>query len=721
MSGISHFTDDPIGPKMVSMAYQTLFWPFFFTAPLISASIVATAVPQPKRPHASFGIPNNGGVRAMKSQLNITTLLMVLVSCLLLSVDSRPTYAAQITTTFTVNSHLDPGDGVCDEIECTLREAVAQANVSLGQDLIRFNLGVTPLTILLNQPLPAITDAVILHGDNMSGNGRVTVSGQNQFRVVDVAPGITARLQRLIIANGAAHRPLSDMPPAQGGGIRNAGTLYIDDTILQDNSADEGGGVFNSGLLVVKNHSLFVRNVADDGAGGGQGGAIYNVHKVSISSSRIGGLTPGDRNTAVAAGGGLYNAPGSHLHVERDAEFAYNRAWRGGAIANGSEARVTIYGSSFTGNGGTYGANQQRGGAIWNQVGGTLSIEHGVFNNNAAYYHGGSIYNEGTLSLKYSTFHANVALDMGGAIFNGGHATIEGCLFDNQESWNWGGAIANLSVMSIYDSAFTNNYSWDGSVILNWYQLYVSGSTFSDNANDFSGVISNAGPLTVINSTFHHNTSENGAAIFNQYHGEVVISNSTFSDNTAYQEGGAIANWSEGRLLVTNSTFTGNRATGSSWSVPRGGAIYNESYAKITYSTISENSAEIGGGLFNYYSSYHQGVLELGGTIVANNTAVIEGGDCGGQVASLDYNLDSDGSCALDGNGDITAVPLLGSLQFNGGPTQTMALLPGSPAIDAIPTNVCLAASDQRGIIRPQDGNGDTILACDLGAFELEP
>jgi len=58
-------------------------------------------------------------------------------------------------------------------------------------------------------------------------------------------------------------------------------------------------------------------------------------------------------------------------------------------------------------------------------------------------------------------------------------------------------------------------------------------------------------------------------------------------------------------------------------------------------------------------------------------------------VDSLDYNLDSDGTCGLDDLDDLTADPFLSLLQFNGGPTETMALLPGSPAIDHIPAEVC--------------------------------
>ncbi len=63
---------------------------------------------------------------------------------------------------------------------------------------------------------------------------------------------------------------------------------------------------------------------------------------------------------------------------------------------------------------------------------------------------------------------------------------------------------------------------------------------------------------------------------------------------------------------------------------------------------------------------------------------------------------------------------MLGPLADNGGPTQTLALLPGSPAIDAGDDALC-PSTDQRGEIRPQDGNNDGLAKCDIGAFELGP
>jgi hypothetical protein len=84
-------------------------------------------------------------------------------------------------------------------------------------------------------------------------------------------------------------------------------------------------------------------------------------------------------------------------------------------------------------------------------------------------------------------------------------------------------------------------------------------------------------------------------------------------------------------------------------------------------------------------------------------------------IQSTGHNLDSDGSCFLTATGDLPKRdPLLGALTDNGGPTDTQALLPGSPAIDAGSADGC-PQHDQRGVARPQ-GAG-----CDIGAYERVP
>jgi hypothetical protein len=649
--------------------------------------------------------------RVMKRQLNICFLFFVLGGYMLIGIGSLPTHASRLIDTIIVNSLADPGDGSCDTVECTFHEALVMANATQGTNLIAFNLPAGPQTITLTEPLPLITESVTVDGGQ---EARITISGGGQFRVLDVADNTIVHLQKLIIANGAAHSSQDAVEPERGGGIRNAGALYIDHTILQDNSADEGGGVYNTGLLVVKNTSSFVRNVADDGHEGGTGGAIYNAYKLIISKSFIGGKVEEDRNRAVSSGGGIYNAPGSYAQIWKGTVIAFNRAWRGGGITNTANSEITIDNTTFNANGGIWNAGQESAGAIWNQDNGVVKITSSSFLGNLAYYRGGAIVNGGMLTIADSTFQRNFTLDMGGAMLNSGLVMIYRTTFADQESWNWAGAIANGRDMRIYDSLFTGNTSWDGAALLNGGDLYISGSTFSKNHSDYNGSISNNGRLEVVGSTFHHNQGDSGAAIFNQYRdGNVFIYNSTFSDNEALTQGGAIANLEPARLTVENSTFTGNVARGYGTYTSEGGAIYNGSVATITFSTISGNRAQIGGGLFNLNASYAQGTMNVKGTIVANNPAAISGGDCAGVMISQGYNLESDGSCNFQAPGDLMGDPLLGPLQLNDGPTETMALLPGSPAIDRIPTGDCMVNNDQRGVLRPQG------VACDIGAFEV--
>ena len=108
--------------------------------------------------------------------------------------------------------------------------------------------------------------------------------------------------------------------------------------------------------------------------------------------------------------------------------------------------------------------------------------------------------------------------------------------------------------------------------------------------------------------------------------------------------------------------------------------------------------------------------MNLKNTILASNTATTASDDCAGGMTSLGYNIASDASCALGGTGDLNSTnPLIGPLANNGGPTQTHALLSGSPAIDLVPLSSRTVSTDQRGIARPQGA------ACDSGAYEHPP
>jgi hypothetical protein len=128
----------------------------------------------------------------------------------------------------------------------------------------------------------------------------------------------------------------------------------------------------------------------------------------------------------------------------------------------------------------------------------------------------------------------------------------------------------------------------------------------------------------------------------------------------------------------------------------------------LSSTTISGNSSNLAGSAIYSFST-----ASLRNTIVANSTGAA---NCAGvRVTSMGHNLDSGGSCQLNATGDMSNTdPQLGSLAGNGGPTQTHALLAGSPAIDGGDTPSC-PSTDQRGVVRPQYS------ACDIGAFELAP
>jgi len=297
-----------------------------------------------------------------------------------------------------------------------------------------------------------------------------------------------------------------------------------------------------------------------------------------------------------------------------------------------------------------------------------------------------------TLSMDGLTV-ANGSSDLGGGIRNnGGTLIVTNSTISGNSAAAGGGMRNDGGTVTIVNGVVSGNSAgFGGGIESNFGSMSITNSVVSGNSGGF-GAIHNRGALTVTQSTFSGNSTH---GIMNR--GSLVLTDSTFFGNSSPSDGGGIMN-DGGSLSVTNSTFSGNSAGAF------GGGIANfggAGSATITNATFSGNSAGQGGGI-------HRG----NGTVTLQNTIVTgspSGGNCSGTINDGGGNLSwPDASCP-----GINQDPMLGPLQNNGGPTETMALQAGSPAIDNAVLVTC-PATDQRGVSRPQ-GAG-----CDIGSFELE-
>ncbi|MCZ7544390.1 MAG: DUF11 domain-containing protein [Anaerolineae bacterium] len=291
----------------------------------------------------------------------------------------------------------------------------------------------------------------------------------------------------------------------------------------------------------------------------------------------------------------------------------------------------------------------------------------------------------------------NVAVDGGGGILvSGGALTLDGATVTGNQAVAGGGIRLT-----------------DGSVVIQ------NGSSVSNNTatgTGGGGGMRMSGPsstLTITDSTFAGNQAltDGGGGLFRVATAGVTITRSTISGNTSSQQGGGLLFAYGDPVTITNSTVSGNTANNSASSAVVGGGIRAVgTTVNINYSTIAGNSSPLDGGIGRSDGA----VVNLHSSIVAGST----GADCSATMTTLDYNIDSDNTCGLTGTNDQPNVdPLLGALQDNGGPTHTHALGASSPAIDTADNTTC-PATDQRGVIRPIDGDGNSTVICDIGAYE---
>jgi hypothetical protein len=209
--------------------------------------------------------------------------------------------------------------------------------------------------------------------------------------------------------------------------------------------------------------------------------------------------------------------------------------------------------------------------------------------------------------------------------------------------------------------------------------------------------------VSVLNSTISGNTATNGGGGVAAA-GTLVIEDSTISGNSAAGQGGGVATYL-GSTTIRNVTIAGNTAgTGG------GGVFQGSSTLTIQNSTIVGNTATAPFG-----SGGIDGRATIDSTIVANNMAASGPDVLGTVTVNFSLILNPGGATITGSNNVFGADPRLGPLQNNGGSTQTMALLQGSPAIDA-GSNPAGLTTDQRGIGFARVSG----LQADIGAYEVQ-
>lgn len=613
-----------------------------------------------------------------------------------------------VPNTYWVTNTLDAGAG-------SLRAAVAAANAHPGADDIRFKQPAWGTITLASQLL--ISDAVDIDGP---GAGKLTVSGGNATRVFNIAAGVTASLEDLTVANGKV--------TGNGAGILNLGTLTLDDvTVSACKSSLFGAGIANgdattAGTLTVRD-SLLTGNTAGT-AGGGVGNARGTVviDKTVVSN-----------NVCVGDGAGLANAFGPTILTVTGSHVVGN-------VATGfGTGGIASYGQAFT--------------LLSSEVAGNKSAAAGIY-----------LFNAGTPStvlIRDSDIHDNAG-SVGGIWSdyfsnNGSVIRIEGTQIRNNTGRSYGG-IRGGGAYRITDSAISGNTGESVGGVLAFQQLTLTRSTVSGNTGGVGGV-SSFGPTTIVESTISGNT---GTYIGGISAYDLDLVRSTVSGNTATPVAspyypatlgvGGVA-VSSGRIV--NSTISGNtvaadniqRATGYFGNVlgdavggvfVRPGLVYPGGTAptlSIDNTTIAFNrvtnarpDVRAAGGVgvgpsfsFTFYGNTYSYATEadVRNTIIARNTSNVGGPDVTGSFVSGGHNLigvltaDASGFVASDLHGTAASPldPKLRPLAYRGGPTQTHALMPGSPAINA-GDNAGAPATDQRGHTRILGG------VIDIGAYE---
>lgn len=545
---------------------------------------------------------------------------------------------------------------------------------------------------LTNTISPTYDTAFDANGHN------VVIDGGGVHRLVEVQTNRSFAATGVVFANGrvdGTNGATGSVPQPGGDGVGAAILNY--------------GGAIGLTNCVITNcfvaggapGTVSSTNVAPAAAGRALGAAIGNLGGLvdldgcvisgnaafayPLTTNQFGGLVV--TNAGAAWGGAIYSE-GGDFEI-RNSTLENNQARGGEAI--GSTA------------GGASRAGDALGGAIAIRAGRLTVIDSAMTNNfalaaasltngvgsGAAY--GGALY-----------VHSNAQAVVEQSVLSGNAARAEQGDAGSLASDALGGAVFSAGQLRLFESTLAENEALGG-----------AGLSAGDG---LGGALASSGSAVIMASTLSGNVAQGGAGAGGETNG---VAGGTGLGGGIHAFGGT--------LFLTNSTLALNQALGGAGASTgvtnvgargdaRGGAVSVVSNtAVLVHVTVAYNEVQLSStGDTNTGTARGGGVENVGGafslraSVVATNLT----GNFFGDVVDLGYNLSSDNSVALTVTTSVTNVePRIGLLTTNGGPTKTIALSVGSPALDLVPTSG-LPATDQRGVTRPAGIIGDA------GAFE---
>jgi hypothetical protein len=499
--------------------------------------------------------------------------------------------------------------------------------------------------------------------------------------------------------------------------------------IVVDNSGDTNDGDFSQGNLTLREAIGLSAQTAEDKTimfdpavfNGEQADVIYLEAALPISETTT--IDAGDLDVVISGDRSSNDAllTGTFITDVQQNSNTSDNVQVFDIFVTSSDV-VTLKGLTITG-----GFESSRDGGGISSNDGALIVEDSIVVGNFAEDAGGGIYvDQGSVTIIdsfVSRNRSNTRFSFGGG---GGVATdsadvtiINSSFGDNSAGSNGGGIHSVVGRITITNSTISENESGGGGggIHSREGQITVTNSTISgNNSEQFGGGISaDFGSVTVIGSTINGNEGLSGGGGIDADAGVLEVSNSTISQNTA-QQGGSGVQTSTGIVIITDSTVTLNRINSTFGTSGAGISIGNEFDFSSNPSLTLSNSIVAGntqGANTNFDLRF------LSNAVISMESSLL-GSNAGNSITSAPIGSpDANGN--LIGTGFTPIDPMLDVLADNGGPTQTHALLPGSPAIDA---GNSLSTIDQRGRTRPLDqpntpnpigGNGS-----DIGAFEFQ-